>query len=105
MDPASESELTRCADTERWNPYTSKRRWRIKEWCRQLHSGSRSVNAGIQQYLGENGELNVKVTEYVDGVNKVVKGVEDYTTGASQLSAGITSYIGGEKQLAAVADS
>ena len=33
----------------------------------------------------ENGELNVKVTEYVNGVNKVVKkGVEDYTTGASQ---------------------
>ncbi len=59
--------------------------------------GVDTLNAGIQKYLGSNGELNGSVTEYVNGVNKVVKGVQDYTSGV-EIRHGVNSYVAGEKQ-------
>ena len=51
--------------------------------------------------MGKDGALNGQVTEYVNGVNKVVKGVEDYTSGTISLSDGVKSYVAGEEQIAA----
>lgn len=67
--------------------------------------GVDQLGGGIRQYLGENGELTVKVTEYVNGVNTVVQGVKDYADGANTLADGVTSYIEGEQKLAEGAGS
>lgn len=62
--------------------------------------GVDTLNNGIQTYLGKDGEMTVKVTEYVNGVNAVIQGVKDYTDGTSLLSDGITDYVKGEEALA-----
>ena len=58
---------------------------------RKLHRRCGSARRRIRQYLGENGELTVKVTRICQrGVITVVQGVKDYADGANTLADGVT---------------
>lgn len=80
---------------------------KLSEGTTQLETGVQSyvagveeLNKGIQTYLGKDGMVNGKITEFVNGTEKLVDSTKAYAQGAFKLAQGSSVYIQGEEKLA-----